>query len=254
MRRGASKVLVGVALVLMLFDVVGLAFVFFPPSTSGRNSSSGGLNSTPQNASLTSALGLKLSVTLNSTGIRQGEAIGVTAELVNTLKEDLTLYPDFATYSNITAWGPYSTNVCNWQPILVIAVFQGNYTSGDISTAGPPLQLAEPYPIPCAAPLTLTRITFLPGSHTAAEEFVDLAGTNWTNIEDIIFSLSPFKSVISTNGQYTEGGPLDGAAGYYTAYTGGSSVVAFHQFPAGPYTVVVADVWGQTVFLRFNVE
>ena len=63
MRRGASKVLVGVALVLMLFDVVGLAFVFFPPSTSGRNSSSGGLNSTPQNASLTSALGLKLSVT-----------------------------------------------------------------------------------------------------------------------------------------------------------------------------------------------
>ena len=201
----------------------------------------------------TSTSGLVLSASLNTTVLSQGEAIGVTASLFNSLPENLTLYPDYADYSNVTGWGAYTYSVCANDQALSMAIFQGRYTSGNV-TGATPLQVAELYPIPCALAIPVTEYVLLPNSSLAeAYESPGLTELPVTYMVNLTTTLAPFGGMPmpsnTTSGSFS-GGSQAGATGYWTGAFPSSQ---FQVFQPGVYTVVVADVWGQVQFLYFEV-
>jgi hypothetical protein len=197
--------------------------------------------------------GLILTASLNTTVLKQGEGIGVNAGLFNERSGNITLIPDYNTFSNITGWGTYSSNTCANGGPLGIAVFEGHYVLDNVTTAGAPLQLAEPYPIPCAVYVPETRYVLLPNSSTAEVSWDSgLSGFPATSVQELTFTLGPFGGM-PTNpvpGQTWSAGAGDGASGYWTGSWGSTT---FSTFPVGAYTVVVADLWGQVRFVYFSV-
>ena len=222
-------------------------------STSTSSFATPGTNSTPQSTGETSLEGLMLSATLNATALGQGEAIGVSAELFNTLNRTLALYPQYEEYSNITGWQGYSRDDCvDYFPIY-IAVFSGHVEQGNISAAGDPLQIASTMGIPCALTFPMIEIDMQPNSSDAtivrnettlyplANGTTETIVQNETSTGTMATSLDPFQCVNSTIC-----GNFAGAAGYYVGST-------MDEFPVGPYTVVVADLWGEALFIYFEV-
>jgi hypothetical protein len=182
-----------------------------PPAGSRTTTTTSGQES----AFVTSADGLRLTLQLSGTTIRAGGSVTINVTESNPLTAP-------ANISATTDWPlqglRMSACYASVYPFAV-AVFQGHYASGNVSTAKP-LNLF-PF-MPC--PLLIRYISgyyFEPDSELA----VVLPGS---------------------------GSPISMAAGVAAAgnYTAGNALV---RFVSGQYTVVAGDEWGAMVFLYFEV-
>jgi hypothetical protein len=109
-----------------------------------------------------------------------------------------------------------------------IAIFQGNYTSLELSNATPLALYDYSLPPPCPGPMPSTAFDFKPLSDVAT----------------IISGSSSFPdSIVGMNTQLA-------ATGYWT---GVSPDVSKHSFAPGVYTVVAGDEWGTLVVVHFTV-
>jgi hypothetical protein len=109
-----------------------------------------------------------------------------------------------------------------------IAIFQGKYSSAEVSKAMPLLIFdpADPWPCPFQA-FKITSYNFKPSSNIATLFNVSNANPQTIEMNTII------------------------KATYY--WTGHSSNIVQHTFEPGVYTVVAGDEWGAVVVLHFTV-
>jgi hypothetical protein len=193
--------------------------------------------------------GLQLSVTLNSSSAQSHGAIRASVEVLNTLNRNVS-FSGVAQNQNIPEWNG-DDYVCAGTPtsfLLGFAVFEGRFSAGNISSAGPPLKLDPPFHAPCAASLNPGAVTFLPGR----DRVVVTAGLGAQQ--------SSYKATLQLNattgyctglGLAGLGGEIDcqanpGLAGYWndSVLAGGDvnfTSPAFVYFPPGEYTIVAAD-------------
>ena len=189
---------------------------FFPSSASYFESSS---------TTVKSVDGLALSLLLNSTRIRPGQGISITAQEKNTL----------STVNNVSAsadWPLRGLSVGPCGPLnfpVGVAIVQGYYTSSSVS-AGRPLNLYQPGPYYCPATLSgISAYVFQPSSDKAS--VVGSCPPNPCFTENM-------SSTIGAKGYWIEN-LLPGAA--------------FSEFAPGLYTAVGGDEWGTLAVLHFLV-
>jgi len=170
-----------------------------------------------------SASGLRLVLSINSTTLATGQRLMVDVSEVNTL----------ATPNDIASaqeWGipglRISACYASTYP-FGIAVFQGRYSSANVSEAKP-LQI---FPlVPC--PLLIRLVT---GYHFEANssQAVVLLGTG---------PAIPMEANVTLRGTYSA---MAGSA---------PSATAASRFAPGTYTVVAGDEWGALALLYFTIE
>ena len=206
--------------------------------------------------STTSASGLLLQVTLNSSSIQSQGEVAAQIDLRNTQNQNLSL--TVVPNQNISAWNAKDF-LCSYNPshsLVGFALFNGHFTAGNIS-AGSPLQLAaSSVAIPCAYSLPLNDTTFFPNS----DKTVSFSFNGQSREPPYLVTAE----VNATTGYCIES-PLSGECkgtsgilGYWKAgsgYVGNSSLGSrdFTYLPSGEYTIVAMDDWGQTVYAHFQV-
>jgi hypothetical protein len=177
-------------------------------------------------ASSKSVSGLELSLSLDSKTYQSGQQVGIDIDEKNTLSKTNTI-------TSSAKWTISGLGVDPCGPLnypFGIAVFQGNYTAANISSASP-LQIFEPGIYHC--PMILTDISsyvFQPLSDSAA-----------------VFQMSESTAVF-TAGMNAEFEPAP--TGYWASNNVGAT---FTNFEPGVYTVVAGDEWGALVVLHFTV-
>jgi len=177
-------------------------------------------------ASSKSVSGLELTLSLDSKTYQSGQQVGIDIDEKNTLSKTNTI-------NSSTKWpvsglrvGPCGT--LNYP--FGIAVFQGNYTAANISSATP-LQIYEPGTYMCPMILSDTSsYVFQPLSDNAA-----------------IFQMSEPTAVFSM-AMNTEFEPAP--TGYWASNDVGA---AFTNFEPGVYTIAAGDEWGALVVVHFTV-
>ena len=178
-------------------------------------------------ASSKSVSGLSLSLSLDSKTYQSGQQVGIDIDEKNTLSKTNTI-------TSSTKWPISGLGVGPCGPLnypFGIAVFQGNYTAANISSASP-LQIYAPGIYMCPDILAdISSYVFQPLSNTAA-----------------VFQMSE-STAISTMEMNTEFEPAP------TGYCASNNVGAtFTNFEPGVYTVIGGDEWGALVVLHFTVS
>lgn len=174
-----------------------------------------------------SNLGLKLVLSTNSTDIRQGQSILLNVTVYNML-------PNSNNVSAVTWANPLTIGPCPSNSPLGFKVFQGYYTSVNISSAVP-LDLSEPGTYNCQTMLNVTSYVFDPLSNNATLVIAYYNGTTssyqccekWP-VPDRVFT--DFELNHFWNDQNNE-----------------------ISFGPGIYTILGGDEWGQTTLLHFIV-
>jgi hypothetical protein len=112
--------------------------------------------------------GLQLKLVLNSSSMQSHGAIAGQIVVFNTLNRNVSV-SGLVQNQNISEWNGYD-NTCGSNPsssLVGFAVFEGHYSAGNISAAGPPLQLAPPFYPPCPMSISPNAVTFLPNGDQA---------------------------------------------------------------------------------------
>ena len=179
-------------------------------------------------ASSKTVSGLSLSLYLDSKTYQQGQQVNIVVDEKNTLKTTNII-------ASSTKWpvsglrvGPCGT--LNYP--FGFAIFQGNYTAANVSSATP-LQIYQPATYTC--PMIIGNISsyvFQPLSDTAS-----------------VFQMSESTAVFDNMAMNTEFEP--GPRGYWASNNIGA---AFTLFEPGVYTVVAGDEWGALVVVHFTVS
>jgi hypothetical protein len=232
--------------------------------------------------------GLQLRIEMNGTTVRSGSSLEAHVELFNTLSQNLSLAVDRSTGPNFTEWNQ-ADFLCGSDALFGqagFALFEGDYTSSNISLAGSPLLLTPPLaffcPNPNGAPFVMSD-NFGPESDSALvtfnSSFVSRLGQPpastlltrmMLNVTTEFGHSSPqvdtgTETVGNVTTTYTttelDTGCCFGAAlnGYWTVPSNGSASLEvlnssyFHAFPAGRYTIVAEDLWNQAVYAHFQV-
>jgi hypothetical protein len=194
-------------------------------TTSPTTTDFNGVNS----ASSTSANGLSLSLSLDSKTYLPGGEISIVIDVKNTLliENDVPVSDNWS-YSNL-GLGPCDNGPGGFGYPYGIAIFQGNYTPLNLSTATPLSLYDYSVIVPCPGPMPSTAYDFKPLS----------------DIATVLSSASSFpNSIFAINIEFTE-------AGYWTGVSPG---VTKHDFAPGVYTIVAGDEWGSLVVLHFTVS
>ena len=178
-------------------------------------------------ASSKSVSGLSLSLSLDSKTYQSGQQVGIYIDEKNTLSKTNTI-------TTSAKWPVSGLGVGPCGPLnypFGVAVFQGNYSAADISTATP-LQIYEPGIYHCPDILAdISSYVFQPLSDTAA-----------------VFQMSESTAGF-TAGMNAEFEPAP--TGYWASNNVGA---AFTNFEPGTYTVVAGDEWGALVVVHFTVS
>lgn len=210
------------ALVLLVITLIGLPAC--GESTKTTPTATPPISTFTTNTSSKSANGLMLSLSLNATTFQPGQEISVVIDEQNTL----------ATENNVTAsysWpleGLSLGNPCKTYP-MGMAIFQGYYTSSNVSSATP-LRIYSPSNVTsCGFPPAVSYYSFAPLSDIA----------NVFIIGDLNPSLTDFKirSEITVTGYWLN-----------------SQETTPNNFTPGVYTVVGGDEWGALAVLHFVVQ
>jgi hypothetical protein len=178
-------------------------------------------------ASSKTVSGLSLSLYLDSKTYQQGQQVNIVVNEKNTLKTTNII-------ASSTKWpisglrvGPCGT--LNYP--FGFAIFQGNYTAANVSTATP-LQIYQPATYTCPMIMgDISSYVFQPLSDTAS-----------------VFQTSESTAVFSNMAMNTEFEP--GPRGYWASNNIGA---AFTLFEPGVYTVVAGDEWGALVLVHFTI-
>jgi hypothetical protein len=189
------------------------------PQNTLVTTSFGGVNS----ASSESANGLSLSLSLDSTTYQPGQAVSIVIDETNTLSKT----------NNVSAtdkWPLSGLSVSSCGTLnypFGVAIFQGYYTSGDVSS-NTPLKLYDPVGIH-SCPMILAEIStyaFQPSNDVAA--IFQISNTNPVLTESM-------NSKVQLTGYWV--GPAE----------------TLINFEPGIYTVVGGDEWGSLVMVHFTV-
>jgi hypothetical protein len=176
-------------------------------------------------ASSNSVSGLNLSLSLDSATYQPGQTVNIAVDEINTLTKT----------NNVSAAGNwvfpgFSVGPCGTLNYpFGIAIFQGYYTAGDLSSLTP-LKLNNPdavYNCPMI-PAEISTYAFQPSGDTA--DVFQFGGINPVLTEKMNAQIHP--------------------AGYWTGSPNGALI----NFVPGVYTVVAGDEWGAMVFLHFTVS
>ena len=178
-------------------------------------------------ASSKSVSSLILSLSLDSKNYQSGQQVGIDIDEKNTMSKTNTIISSAKWPVGGLGVGP--CGVLNYP--FGIAIFQGNYTVANISSATP-LQIYQPGIYHCPVILTdISSYVFQPLSDNAA-----------------VFQMSESTAVF-TIGMNAEFEPAP------TGYWASNDVSAtFTNFEPGVYTVVAGDEWGALVVVHFTVS
>jgi len=201
----------------------------------------------------------ELQVELNGTTIRQGGALTAVITIFNPLPENLSVAPDYSSNSTIAHWNEYDfwcDGSAMWS-LAGYALFQGHYSSENISSAGNPLELAPQVALPCALEPNPVLIVLLPES-SSAEAYYSMQGSSPAPATLTVSAGTGFCVSTQYSGECSAG---DGLFGYWnttgigalTIQNASTSSEYFHYFSPGQYTLVTEDVWGQTTYAYFQV-
>lgn len=216
---------------------------------------------TPQtNLTSTASSGLQLRVDLNSTVMSYAGTVTAQITLFNSLGQNLSLTPSYASNSTIAKWNSYDF-FCSepvFSSMIGYALFQGYYTSANASTAGSPEQLSPPVGIGCVTYPNPVSIVFLPNSGTAAL-YPQHEGN--PDIEQVSVGASTESCSMNSAGAYVCG-LGQGLSGYWNAtglqgnlqpQNATTDSQYFHYLSPGWYTLAVQDMWNQTVYAHLQV-
>jgi hypothetical protein len=179
-------------------------------------------------ASSKTVSGLSLSLYLDSKTYQQGQQVNIVVDEKNTLKTTDTITSSAKWPPSGLGVGPCGT--LNYP--FGFAIFQGNYTAANVSSATP-LQIYQPATYTCPATIgDISSYVFQPLSDTAS-----------------VFQISESTAVFNNMEMNTEFEP--GPRGYWASNNIGA---AFTLFEPGVYTVVAGDEWGALVFVHFTVS
>ena len=171
--------------------------------------------------------GLKLSLSLSPTTLKPGQELSIVIDEQNTASVAVNV-------SSSTNWQVSGTNgyVSSLGPCETIypfgvAIFQGNYSSANVSTATP-LMLYDPTVtvIFCGLELIISSYGFQPSSDIAAMFY---------DTEQRSYSTAEMKAEFNITGYWTDAGTLT-------------------NFTPGIYTVVAGDEWDASKVLHFVVS
>lgn len=277
-----SAVAISVVAILVVAAVaLGYFAVSTPTSTTTSESTtrSSGVQSTarhsessltPLSAKNSSGDGLELTATLNPPSPTAGQNISITVSLFNSLSSPLNVLTADALVQGLILppWVVNGFPVAMWggcdglEPVEFMIV-RGNYSVAQLSSASANSSVYESAgisPFQCAEGGLIGSIEFRPDSSMAnatctgmcaASQLLNLTSTftvsgywaypiNSSEAADV--ATPPHPECMSsgipdcTGFQYPEVGPF-----------------AQHIFISGPYTLAVADEWGQAVVLHFAV-
>jgi len=274
-----------VAIVVLIVAVIGVLSFRVSSNRQGESSTVQSVQGqTESSSSVVSPNGLALQIALNSSAVRGNEAITAEIFLRNTQDISLTFAPNFNN-PTILDWDGHD-NLCGLSPVhhlVGYALFQGYYTSANISEAAEPLNLIPPVAIPCPyshyGESNIHAVVFLPQSSIAellGNASITVPIGNLTMKLDAVTSRcssQPYQATINGHStiQYSFGcGPDNSLYGYWTppmnltcslpTRGNGTLVVGpvdqycnFHRFQAGSYTIAARDVWNDTAFGYFEV-
>jgi hypothetical protein len=201
--------------------------------------------------------GLQLELTLNATTMSSDGAITGQMRVVNTLDQNVTV--SVAQSQNLTTWSSY-TDVCPSGYFMGYAVFPGHFTAGNISSAGPPLEMVPgdtgiicpPSVYLPPNPQSSSQITFLPGPalQTRANETFDIKTFSSSFMTPSFLVPDQLNvTTILSNTQESCGCTTPGLVGYYQDIGNG----IFVPFSHGEYTIVAWDDWNQYAYATFVV-
>jgi len=206
--------------------------------------------------------GLQLELVLNSSSVQSHGAITAQIEVFNTLDRNVSV-SGLVQNQNISEWNG-DDNTCGSNPsssLVGFAVFEGHYSTGNISAAGPPLQLAPPFYPPCAFTINPNAVTFLPNGDQAIAS-ID-SGQGQQSSYQVTAELNATTRYCTGSGIGGHGGEIDcganpGLVGYWNhgIAAGGDlnfTSPAFVYFSSGEYTIVATDAWNQYVYATFVV-
>jgi hypothetical protein len=182
--------------------------------------------------------GMELMLSINSSDIMQGGSIVVNISLINTL-HTINLVSAEHYWSIGGVW----LGACNNMDFpMGIAIFNGYYTSANISDAGNPLTIFRPSICPMFI-IYIRAYQFYPYGSAASVKGPSLInGTYYANS----YMISRGLTISGYYAQQQE--PANGSN-----MVNGFQVI-FNQFSPGTYTVVGADEWGGLVILHFHVQ
>lgn len=232
-----------------------------------------------------SQVGLQLEVALNTTRIQYGGALSVSIQLFNPLPNNLTLPVNYPNYQNISAWNQkdFLCGLTGVYDLFGFALYQGYYSSGNISRATTLLLTPEPdigcpttnqpnisqitFPpqsnfgrVSNGASLNMTMIATTEGCHLGQLSPVTIVSSVGTNLTTITTMQSGFTcgSGNSLYGYWTKPPANLSCSQLPTANdTSPSNMIGPYcdlvSFPVGSYTLVAKDVWNQTVYAHFQV-
>jgi hypothetical protein len=199
-----------------------------PAASTTHTTTTTNINSV-NSASSQSANGLSLSLSLDSKTYLPGGEISIVIDVKNTLliENDVSVSDNWS-YNNL-GLGSCDIGPGGFGYPYGIAVFQGDYTSSNLSNATPLSLYDYSVIIPCLGPMPSAAYDFKPSS----------------DIATVLSSASSFpNSTYAVNFELTE-------SGYWTGVSPG---VTKHDFAPGVYTVVAGDEWGALVVLHFTVS
>ena len=233
--------------------------------------------------------GLQLEVNLNTTTIQYGSGLLASIQLFNPLPTSLSLSISYSNDQDILAWNS-NDFLCSLTPVYDLfgfALYQGYYTSSNISKATTPLLLTPEPDIGCPTTYqpNISQITFPPENNSASVSKVSgslLSMEIDATTEGCHETQGGAVTIVtSANGtlttQTTTGlggfscGQGSSLSGYWTTPPAGETCAQLPtandtvpwnmigqycnlvSFPLGSYTLVAQDVWNQTIYSYFQV-
>ena len=221
----------------------------------------------PLDSTLNSTYGLRLSLALstNSSG-----AVSVAVDLFNTLNHTNMIsagnhWP--VSVSNMFLWlqegcGPPTDLPIGYE------ILQGNYSLGDFREGTPLWLEASPLIPGCPREIPTPYYTFRPlsdvatwsGSYASYDLAVETpcqfnpgSGCYWYGVGTWFGYWTGSTTQVGT-GLWVQGGECPGQeSSTSTQGTPFNCPLLFNRFPAGMYTVIAADEWGQVLLLHFVV-
>lgn len=260
---------IGALIVIAMATLAGLVLLASGPVTSTSlttlSSSASSSTSSPGFHSTVSSSGLELRVDLNATTVESGGAIGAQIAVFNSLDQNLSLVPNYSAGPSISDWRDYDF-FCGGSgnpltSMVGFALFNGNYSAGNINLAGSPLELVPPVGVSCVTYARPGSITFLPENDTAVffgppyqngtPYHITIGATteSCTNPAPGTYGCGAGKGLF---GYWVTPGITPGLAGF-SDQDGVVGSKYFRFFPAGAYTLVVQDIWGHTIYAHFQV-
>jgi hypothetical protein len=195
--------------------------------------------------------GLQLRVVLNSSAIPANGTLGAQIGLYNTLDKNVSLL--VTEDQEISSWNG-GDFLCGWNPsgnLAGFAVFEGDVTATNVSTAGEPLHLdPELFPyIQLGCPTEESfpaNVTFFPEGDRISYAYGVAADLNPKTLGCEYTEQASECSGTGLVGYWNDSIPTAGNLGF--------SSPAFVYFKPGEYTIVATDEWNQYVYATFVVS